>query len=62
MSVFRVGMAATFWTCSDLVVYTYAIYPALISWLPKWFGRLSVPPDDPEPDSKVKLLIAAYNE
>ena len=62
MNVFTIIMAATFWTCGALVIYTYAIYPALLIWLPRWFGRSSGPPDNPEPGAKVTLLIAAYNE
>ena len=52
MNVFTIIMAATFWTCGALVIYTYAIYPALLIWLPRWFGRSSGPPDDPEPGAR----------
>ena len=62
MNVFRLTMAITFWTCGALVTYAYAIYPALISWLPKWFGRSSAPPDDSDANPEITLLIAAYNE
>ena len=63
MNPYELAIAATFWTCGALVVYTYAVYPALIWWLSRRFGRSSgAPACDPEPWPEVTLLIAAYNE
>ncbi len=52
-----------FGVCALLVFYPYVLYPALIWWASRRFGRpFDPPPGNPEPWPEVTLLIAAYNE
>jgi cellulose synthase/poly-beta-1,6-N-acetylglucosamine synthase-like glycosyltransferase len=52
-----------FWTCAALVICCYVVYPILIGWLSRVFGRSSDSGlGDPDPWPKATLLIAAYNE
>jgi cellulose synthase/poly-beta-1,6-N-acetylglucosamine synthase-like glycosyltransferase len=63
MNMFNYGIAVAFWTCSALVIYAYAGYPAVIWCLSRLFGRPgSVPAGDPDEWPQVTLLIAAHNE
>lgn len=53
----------TFWVCAGLIVYVYAIYPAVV-WLCSWcWGvRRSAPVASDEELPTLTLLIAAHNE
>jgi cellulose synthase/poly-beta-1,6-N-acetylglucosamine synthase-like glycosyltransferase len=51
-------LAAIFWICVALLVYTHVGYPLLLALLPK--RRAAYPPLDAQPP--VSLVIAAYNE
>jgi cellulose synthase/poly-beta-1,6-N-acetylglucosamine synthase-like glycosyltransferase len=63
MNVLQSALVTAFWACVALILYAYAVYPALIWWLSRRFGRASGPPPaDPESWPGVTLLIAAYNE
>jgi cellulose synthase/poly-beta-1,6-N-acetylglucosamine synthase-like glycosyltransferase len=58
-----IAIQFVFWICVAAVAYTYAIYPALIFFFSRVFGR---PPEPPQIDEcnlpTVALLIAAHNE
>lgn len=52
-----------FWTCALLVVYSYAVYPLLVSLLAYCFGRTAQPQSPADADlPSLALLIAAHNE
>jgi len=52
-----------FWTCAALVVYTYAVYPALIWGLSRCFARtIETPEGDSQNWPSVSLLVVANNE
>jgi len=52
-----------FWLCVAAVGYAYAVYPALIFCLARWFGRRPAPPEVGDENlPTVALLIAAHNE
>ena len=52
-------MAAAFWTCAGLVVYTYLLYPVLL-WLMTFWRRPPLYADGACPP--LSLVVAAYNE
>src|SRR5215216_6618373 len=52
-----------FWSCAGLVLYTYALYPAVVWFLSRAFGRAPQQPAARDGDlPTVTLLIAAHNE
>ena len=52
-----------FWACSALVVYAYALYPALIWASARIFGRRAEAPEVRDEDlPTASLVLAAYNE
>lgn len=53
---------ALFWASFALVVYAYALYPALIAAASRLFGKANRPPDPGADPPTATLLIAAYNE
>jgi cellulose synthase/poly-beta-1,6-N-acetylglucosamine synthase-like glycosyltransferase len=63
MDSLQVAAVIVFWACAALIVYTYAVYPPLIWWLARRFGRSIAPPSDRSEEwPVVSLLIAAHNE
>ena len=63
MSPYETTLVASFWIASGLVVYAYAVYPAIIWTLARAFGRKPTPPDVAEADlPSASLVISAYNE
>ncbi len=63
MTVIERYMVFALCACSGFVLYAYAIYPVLIWWLSRRFGRLpEAPAAKPDSLPKLTLLIAAYNE
>lgn len=63
MSSYQHILVACFWAASGLVVYAYAVYPALIWGLARAFGRKAEPPEAAGADlPSVSLVISAYNE
>lgn len=63
MDLLPVVAEAALWICATLIVYTYALYPALIWCLARHFGRPSAPPPDGSEEwPPVSLVIAAHNE
>jgi cellulose synthase/poly-beta-1,6-N-acetylglucosamine synthase-like glycosyltransferase len=63
MSPYQSVLVATFWIASGLVVYAYAVYPAIIWGLARAFGRRPEPPEIADAElPHVSLVISAYNE
>jgi cellulose synthase/poly-beta-1,6-N-acetylglucosamine synthase-like glycosyltransferase len=59
-----VVLSVTFWACFFLVVYTYALYPALLcvaAWAARRWGPSAAAPERGAVPS-VSLVIAAHNE
>jgi cellulose synthase/poly-beta-1,6-N-acetylglucosamine synthase-like glycosyltransferase len=52
----------TFWACAGLVLYAYALYPAVIWCASRMFARAPRPLAVDGELPRVSLLIAAYNE
>jgi cellulose synthase/poly-beta-1,6-N-acetylglucosamine synthase-like glycosyltransferase len=55
-------LAAIFWICVALLVYTHAGYPLLLALLTRIRGRGQTPLPDRVNTPSVSLVIAAYNE
>jgi cellulose synthase/poly-beta-1,6-N-acetylglucosamine synthase-like glycosyltransferase len=55
-------LAAIFWICVALLVYTHAGYPLLLALLTRMRGRGQTPFPDRVNTPSVSLVIAAYNE
>jgi cellulose synthase/poly-beta-1,6-N-acetylglucosamine synthase-like glycosyltransferase len=63
MELVQTVLIAVFWTCAALVLYSYALYPLVIWYLARAFGRREGPPaGDDASLPAVSLVIAAYNE
>jgi cellulose synthase/poly-beta-1,6-N-acetylglucosamine synthase-like glycosyltransferase len=54
--------AAGFWICAGLVLYVYAVYPALIWSCSRLFGGTREPSNTTGPLPFVSIVIAAHNE
>src|SRR4051812_30419225 len=61
-ATYVIALQVIFWVCVAPVVYTYALYPAIVWALSRVFGRRPTPPVAGVDFPTMTVLIAAYNE